>query len=193
MKKQTKRLLIIGPTIGCYGGMEAYMIALATAASEWPEYEVKLCFKLVKTDKPEEGLKRMAEDGKRQVYYIQRASAELVKLIAWADVLHVQNPPPDVVFIAKLMGKKVFLTVHNRHAPVFTLQNILWRASVRLAHRRWYNSNFVWGTWETKNKSLKSACIYTVCNLPQTWLPPAERKGFLFVGRWTPKKASKKF
>jgi len=188
MKRTTKRLLIIGPSNGCYGGMEGFMIAVAQAAAAWPEFEVKLCFKLVKTERPEEGLRRLAEDACKKVYYVQRASIDLLKLVAWADILHVQNPPADVVFAAKLMGKKIFLTVHNRHVPVFSLHNVLWRIAIKLSYRRWYNSNFVWNTWEPEKKSIKSGCVYTVCNLPQAWCPPEQRKGFLFVGRWIPKK-----
>jgi len=187
MKKITK-LLVIGPTNGCYGGLEAFMITLAQNAANWVEYDVKLCFKLVKVKEPEADLKKMAEAACSQVYYVQRASAELMKLIAWADVLHVQNPPPDIVFAAKLMAKKIFLTVHNRFVPVLNLHNILWRISIRLAYRRWFNSNYVWASWEKNAKSANSGCVYTVCNLPTGWREPAERKGFLFIGRWIPNK-----
>jgi len=186
--EKRKKLLIIGPTNGCYGGLEAFMITLAQNAANWPEYEVRLCFKLVKIKEPEADLKRMAEGGTYKVYYVQRASIGLVKLIAWADILHVQNPPPDIVFVAKLMAKKIFLTVHNRLVPVLSFHNILWKISIRLAYRRWFNSNYVWASWEKGVKAENSSCVPTVCNLPKGWYPPAERKGFLFVGRWIPKK-----
>jgi glycosyltransferase involved in cell wall biosynthesis len=55
---------------------------------------------------------------------------------------------------------------------------------IRLADRRWYISRFVWNTWELKYKSRGSDCIPSVHHLPNAWCPPAERKGFIFIGRW---------
>ncbi|MFD2573297.1 glycosyltransferase [Spirosoma soli] len=179
-----KNLLIIGSSQGVYGGIEAYMIALAEAASAWEEFNVKLCFKIVKGAEPVENLVKSAEAICKDVYFVKRGSKELVKLLAWADVMHVQNMPPDIVFPARLMAKKVFLTVHNRRLSEFNLHNLIWRFSIQFADRRWYNSNFVWGTWEAGKKSSKSDCVPTVCRLPTSWCPPEKRKGFLFVGRW---------
>ncbi len=184
MAKSPKKLLIIGASQGGYGGIEAFMIALAEAAEAWPEFEVRLCFKLVKGATFKDELRHLAENVCRQVYYVQRGSSELLRLIRWADVLHVQNMPPDIVFPARMLAKKVFLTVHNRRLPEFNLHNIIWGVSINLAHRRWYNSRFVWCTWEPDAKSTRSDCVPTVCRLPQQWCPPEKRKGFLFVGRW---------
>jgi glycosyltransferase involved in cell wall biosynthesis len=184
MADSPKKLLIIGASQGGYGGIEAFMIALAEAAEAWPEFEVRLCFKLVKGATFKHELQQLAENVCRQVYYVQRGSSELLRLIKWADILHVQNMPPDIVFPARVLAKKVFLTVHNRRLPEFNLHNFIWGISINLAHRRWYNSRFVWGTWEPSSKSTKSDCVPTVCRLPQQWCPPEKRKGFLFVGRW---------
>ena len=180
----THKLLIIGASQGGYGGIEAFMIALAEAAEAWPEFEVRLCFKLVKGATFKDELRQLAENVCRQVHYVRRGSKELLRLVRWADVLHVQNMPPDIVFPARLLAKKVFLTVHNRRLPGVNLHNLIWKVTISLAHRRWYNSRFVWGTWEGGRKLATSDCVPTVCRLPQGWCPPARRKGFLFVGRW---------
>lgn len=179
-----KNLLIIGSSQGVYGGIEAYMIALAEAASSWEEFDVKLCFKIIEGADAVENLVQSAEAVCKQVYFVRRGSKELVDLLKWADVLHVQNMPPDIVFPARFMSKKVFLTVHNRRLPELNLHNLIWRFSIRFAYRRWFNSNFVWGTWENGKKSSNSDCVPTVCRLPTAWCPPEQRKGFLFVGRW---------
>jgi glycosyltransferase involved in cell wall biosynthesis len=184
MSALRKKLLIVGASQGGYGGIEAFMIAVAEAAEAWPEFEVRLCFKLVKGSTFKNELKQLAENVCRQVYYVERGSSELLSLVRWADVLHVQNMPPDIVFPARLFGKKVFLTVHNRRLPGRNLHNALWGITIKLANQRWYNSRFVWSTWEPKVKSSKSDCIPTVCRLPQQWCEPDKRKGFIFVGRW---------
>ncbi|QJD80120.1 glycosyltransferase [Spirosoma rhododendri] len=184
MASPKKNLLIIGSSQGVYGGIEAYMIALAEAASAWPEYEVKLCFKIVQGMETVDNLINSARAACPDVHFVRRGSRQLLSLIRWADVLHVQNMPPDIVFPARLLGKKIFLTVHNRRLPESNLHNLIWRFSIQTADQRWYNSNFVWNTWEQDNKAANSSCVPTVCRLPTGWCPPADRKGFLFVGRW---------
>lgn len=184
MDNQKKKLLIIGSSQGVYGGIEAFMIALAESAYSWAEYDVKLCFKIIPGAQPVANLIESAKNACSQVHYVKRGTNELLKLIAWADILHVQNMPPDIVLPARLLGKKVFLTVHNRRLPERNLHNLIWRYSILFADRRWYNSNFVWQTWEKDKKAANSDCVPTVCRLPTNWCPPEERKGFLFVGRW---------
>ncbi|MBJ6144326.1 glycosyltransferase [Hymenobacter sp. BT559] len=179
-----KKLLIVGASQGGYGGIEAFMIAMAEAAEAWPEFEVRLCFKLVKGATFKTELKELAENVCRQVYYVERGSSNLLSLIRWADILHVQNMPPDIVFPGRLLGKKIFLTVHNRRLPGNSLHTAIWGITIKLANQRWYNSRFVWSTWEPRIKSNNSDCIPTVCRLPQQQCPPEQRKGFIFVGRW---------
>ncbi|HTE28219.1 glycosyltransferase [Flavitalea sp.] len=184
MKVVRKNLLVVGSTLGCYGGMEAFMITIAEAAAKWPEFEVRLCFKLVSGQSQEQNLVRNSTAACSQVFFVKSNSKQLFSLIKWADILHVQNTPPDVVFPAKLFSKKIFLTVHNWRRKDLGLHSFLWKYSVKLAYRRWFNSRFVWDTWEPGKKSLRSDAFPTVSNLPEGWHPPESRKGFLFIGRW---------
>jgi glycosyltransferase involved in cell wall biosynthesis len=184
MTSKTKNLLIIGSTAGCYGGMEAFMMTIAKAAKNWPEYNVRLCFKLVKNKTEEEALIIAARNSCQEVFFVKRKSKELIKLIAWSDILHVQNTPPDIVLSAWMLRKKIFLTVHNWRRKNFNLHNFLWGISVRLADQRWFNSNFVYSTWDPGKKLPNSSCVYTVSNLPKSYQPPLKRKGFVFIGRW---------
>jgi glycosyltransferase involved in cell wall biosynthesis len=185
MMKKKKRLLIIGSSQGVYGGIEAFMMAIAEAAKDWPEFDVKLCYKIVdKNIKISADLLDMSDKSCDSVYYVYKASPRLLKLISWADVLHIQNMPPDIVFPAFLLGKKNFLTVHNRRKESLSLHNVIWGYSIRFAERRWFNSNFVWDTWEPDCKRLTSQRVPTVCRLPTKFCEPEQRKGFLFVGRW---------
>lgn len=188
MKKKQTRLLVIGSTLGSYGGMEAFMIAMAKAASGWPNFEVRLCFKIIKDGVFSKELINQATMEVERVDFVKRASLQLFRTIIWADVLHVQNTPPDIIFTARLLLKKICLTVHNYKRNNFSIHNFLWGISNKLADHRWYNSHFVWNTWEPNKKLKNSKAFPTVSNLPRSWKDPIERKGFLFLGRWVENK-----
>jgi glycosyltransferase involved in cell wall biosynthesis len=64
-----------------------------------------------------------------------------------------------------------------------SLHRFLWRVAARFADARWYNSNFVWNTWETHRRP-GSRKVHTISRLPEGWTAPAERAGFAFIGRW---------
>jgi glycosyltransferase involved in cell wall biosynthesis len=171
--------------MGHYGGIDAFVIALASAVQRWPEFEVQLCFKLVLDSDLKDNLKKAVDDSLNcPVHFVRRGESKLLKLIQWADIVHGQNTSPDVIFPAKLWRKKLVLTIHNWRQHKLNVHSLLWGLGARLAQRRWYNSRFVWNTWEPKNKLKTSDCVPTVCHFPKTWCPPAERKGFLFMGRW---------
>jgi glycosyltransferase involved in cell wall biosynthesis len=179
-----KKLLIIGSSQGFYGGIEAFMISIAEAAMRWPEFEVKLCFKLIKGAQVDESLANLAEKKCPNVFYVRRGSIKLAKIIFDSNILHIQNAPPDIIIFGRLMFKKLLLTIHHRRQPRISFHNIIWSLSIKLAHQRWYNSNFVWNTWEQKNKSIKSKCIPTIGRLPMMRYSKKDRKGFIFIGRW---------
>jgi len=160
------------------------VIALAASVATWPEFDLQVCFKLVGKLKLQEDLKQAAASLPHPVYYLPSGDFGLFKLIKWADIVHGQNTSPDIVFPARLLGKKLVLTIHNWRRQNLQIHSILWVLGARLAHRRWYNSRFVWNTWEPKKKLTGSDCVPTVCRLPGTSCPPGKRKGFLFIGRW---------
>ena len=61
------RLLIVAPSMGHYGGIDAFVIALASAVQTWPEFEVQLCFKLVLDSDLKSNLKRAADEGSSNI------------------------------------------------------------------------------------------------------------------------------
>ncbi|KEO72300.1 glycosyltransferase [Anditalea andensis] len=192
MEEPTKvKLLIIGASQGVYGGIEAFMMTIAKAACEWTEFEVCLCYKMVKGAVPNPHLKQMAIKACPNTQYVHRGTKNLFNLIKWADVVHAQNMPPDIIIPAYCRQKKIFLTVHNRKMEGISLHSMLWSWTIKMATQRWFNSHFVWNSWEPKQKSLKSSCIPTVCNLPTKEAPIENRKGFIFVGRWIKNKGIK--
>jgi glycosyltransferase involved in cell wall biosynthesis len=181
---QKLKLLIASASQGHYGGIEAFVLALASAAANWPEFDLQVGFKLVKGFEWRDDLKTAAATLPCPVHYFSRGDSRLFQSIRHADIIHGQNTSPDIAFPAKLLGKKLVLTIHNWRRNKPGIQYLLWGLGAKLADRRWYNSKFVWNTWEPGTKSKGSDCVPTVCKFPQAWCPPAERKGFLFIGRW---------
>ncbi len=178
------KVLIASPSQGHYGGIEAFVIALASAIRAWPELEARVCFKLVQKHELRNDLKAATESLNCPVDFVRSGDPKLVKLIHWADLVHGQNTSPDIVFPAKLLGKRLVLTIHNWRKHTRGIHAAVRAVGARMADRRWYNSRFVWNTWEPNRKLEGSDCVPTVCRFPNTWCPPSERRGFLFVGRW---------
>jgi glycosyltransferase involved in cell wall biosynthesis len=179
--KQIK-LLLVSPCFGTYGGIEAFVLAVAEAVRREPDFVVRLCFKKVKGFALSPALAGMLRH--EAILFVDRAGRELSDAIKWADIVHLQNASPDVVFLAKCFRKPVVLTIHNYMRREWSLHQLLWRISARLADARWYNSNFVWNTWERGRKRRSSRRVPTVSRLPQGWVSPNQRRGFLFIGRW---------
>lgn len=176
------KILIVSPCQGGYGGIEAFVLAVAAAVRREPDFEVRICLKRTKGAKLQPNLKTMLKG--EDVILCDRADRDLVEAIRWADLVHLQNASPDVAFLAKVFRKPLVLTIHNFMAEGFTLHRFLWRVSAWLADERWYNSQFVWNTWEPQKKRKGSRKVPTTSVLPEGWTPPAERRGFAFIGRW---------
>ena len=178
------KLLIVSPAQGQYGGMEAFVIALAASVETWPEFELQVCFKLVGRGELKSELKAAAASLACPVHFVHSGDFKLTRLIKWSDIVHGQNTSPDIIYPAWILRKKMVLTIHNWRRRELNAHSILWGIGARLAHRRWYNSRFVWETWEPKKKLKGSDSVPTVSRLPDQCCPPAERRGFLFMARW---------
>ena len=176
------KLLLVSPCFGTYGGIEAFLIAVADAVRREPDFTVKLCFKKVKGFALHPGLAAMLQH--ESVLFVDRAGRDLANAIKWADIVHLQNASPDVIALAKLFGKRIVVTIHNYMRREWSLHRLLWRISARMVDARWYNSDFVWQTWEGNRKRRGSRKVPTVSKLAQGWIAPNERRGFVFAGRW---------
>jgi glycosyltransferase involved in cell wall biosynthesis len=179
--KQNK-LLLVSPCQGTYGGIEAFVLAVTGAVQRESDFAVKICFKKTTNFALHPSLASMLRD--QSILFVDRAGRDLADAIKWADIVHLQNASPDVIFLAKLFRKPIVLTIHNYMPKQWTLRRLLWRLGARLAEARWYNSNFVWRTWEHDRPRAGSRKVPTTSRLPEGWTPPGERRGFLFIGRW---------
>jgi glycosyltransferase involved in cell wall biosynthesis len=180
------KLLLVSPCQGTYGGIEAFVLALADAVQREKDFSVKICFKKVKGFSLHPSLAGMLRG--QPVSFVDRAGLELANAVKWADIVHLQNVSPDVVFLAKAFRKRLVLTIHNYMPRHRTAHHMLWQIGSRFADARWYNSNFVWRTWEGNSPRHASRKVPTTCRLPEGWIAPDLRRGFVFVGRWIPNK-----
>jgi glycosyltransferase involved in cell wall biosynthesis len=176
------KLLLISPCQGTYGGIEAFVLAVADAVQRESDFSVRICFKKVRDFSLHPDFAAML--GRQPVTFVDRAGGQLANAIRWADIVHLQNASPDVIFLAKFLAKPIVLTIHNYMGQEWTLHRFVWRMGARLANARWYNSNFVLRTWEGETARPGSRKIPTTSRLPEGWTPPNERRGFVFVGRW---------
>jgi len=177
------KVVIVSPTFGAYGGIEAFVLAVARFLKFEPGLKVRLVWKKVKGFAGTEALEqRCAETGIDYVY-VEKGSADLWKQLAWADVIHSQNAPPDVIVFARLLRKPIALTIHN-YLRMQGWHSVAWKWLSLLANERWYNSNFVWKTWERFGEAPGSRRTPTVSELPAGPIPPGERSGFTFISRW---------
>ena len=177
------KVVIVSPCQGSYGGIEAFVFAIAAAIRREPDIELRICLKRVQGFALQPDLKSVLKS--ESVIYTDRgADRDLIEAIRWCDVVHLQNAPPDVAFFTKFYRKPLVMTIHNHMTGELTPHRLLWRFAARMANERWYNSQFVWDTWEPRQKRAGSKKVPTVSKLPEGWTPPEERRGFVFLSRW---------
>ncbi len=182
------KVLIVSPCFGTFGGIESFVFTLAHELQSSQEVNVTLCFKRVKGFKLSSLLNEIITKSKVKVVFVERASRELLDLIWLSDLVHCQNPCIDVAVFAKLLQKPLVMTIHNWCRRTLQLHPLICRLATHLADRHWYNSDFVWNSWEPISKRATSAKLPVVSNLPTGNVPTSKRKGFVFVSRWIPNK-----
>ena len=172
--------------MGRYGGLEGFVLTVATAISKVPGFSVEIVFKQAGAFALHDDLQARIRDAGLKVEFCSKSSLGLWRAIRRADVVHLQNPCPDVVLMTRLAGKPLLINVINHLQTGRSLHQRLWKACLHFAHRRFYISEFVRRTWElTENPGQGSQVVFPVCQLsPLLPLPFEARKGFVFVGRW---------
>ncbi len=182
------RVAIVSPTFGAYGGLEAFVLAIAAGLPPTPDLEVRLYFKCTRDFALAPALADAVKPLGDRVKFVPRASRRLWGALAWANVVHAQNPSPDVVAIARLLRRPLLINVINHRQPGRGLHDRLWRWALRRAGRRFYISDFVRKTWEGHAVWPGSSVVFPICELADGTVPPARRRGFVFAARWIPNK-----
>jgi glycosyltransferase involved in cell wall biosynthesis len=180
-----KKVLIVGPTLGSHGGIEAFSATIARELHVHGGFDVQLVFRLRGGGDLQPDFLRSLKEIDFPCQVLKGLSPAIFRFIRWADLVNCHFPLIDVTFPSGLLGKTLILSVENRRCP----EHRLWhRWGLRIAHRRWYISNFVARTWEGETLRKGSAVVPATSELPSTWTEPHRRNGFLFISRWVPKK-----
>src|SRR2546428_12626187 len=90
--KQTK-VLLVSPCQGTYGGIEAFVLAVADAVRGEPGFILRVCFKKGKGFALNPSLAAMLLHG--SVMFLDRVGGQLADVIEWGGVLDFQNAFPD--------------------------------------------------------------------------------------------------
>ena len=192
-----RRILMVAPCLGKFGGIEAFCLALAEdllrkdaevtilrkkVAGFAPNGSIENAEAELLAGHPEEHADRFASA------YLPRLSLRLLREIGKAHLVHVHNALFEVVSASRLTGKPCVATIYNWRRRNLSPRTLAWNAAASLADRRWYISEFVWDSWEPRRRRPGSARLPVVSRMPAGHHPPDKRKGFLFLGRWIPNK-----
>jgi glycosyltransferase involved in cell wall biosynthesis len=180
-------ILHISPSQGAFGGIEAFVLALADELHRSGE-NIRVIFKKVDGYSEKNSLVLAVQEKKYQVEFIGRRDiASIAQAIQWAHIVHGHNPLLEAVFGSIWFRKPCVLTVYNWCRKNFHPRPLLWRLANYLAVHRWYISDFVWSSWETQRRN-SSGKLPIVSDLPKIITPSHKRKGFIFASRWIPNK-----
>ena len=177
------RVLIVLPSQGKYGGLEASVFALAESLAASPDFTLRLCFKLVRGATFSDELRQRCDKMGVSFVAVPRASRELWDNLRWAQIIHAQNPSPDIAWGARVLRRPLVMTIINHRSSQRSLHTVMWDVAARLANTRCYISDFVRRTWEPTGLQAGSQIFPAISPMPvrpTTW----DRSGFFFIGRW---------
>ena len=98
------KVVIVSPCQGGYGGIEAFVLAVAAAIRREPDMEVRICLKRIERFALQPNLKQILKD--EEVIYTDRgADRDLLEAIKWSDVVHLQNALPDVALLREALSQ----------------------------------------------------------------------------------------
>lgn len=186
MSGQRTRICIISPSMGRYGGLESFVLTVAATVAQVPDFAVEVVFKQAGNFELHDDLRKKIQESGLTVRFCARSSSTLLQAVLRADVIHLQNPCPDVALMARIAGKPLLINVINHTKGGRSLHQLLWKVCLHLAHRRFYISEFVRQSWEQTVKPWpRSQVVFPICELSDLPpLPAEERRGFVFVARW---------
>jgi glycosyltransferase involved in cell wall biosynthesis len=184
MPRPRPLVLLVAPTFGAFGGMERFVWDVASAIAATGDLDARICLKRTRPFDERPELRRRLADAPVGTVVVGRGSGALLREVARADLVHAQTLSPDVALAAALLRRPLALSFHNPRRGDEGWRGLLGRWAARRAVARWYNSDFVWGTWEPSAPAPGSERLPVASIIEREPVPPAERRGFLFAGRW---------
>lgn len=172
--------------MGRYGGLEGFVLTVAAAIHKMTDFSVEVVFKRAGAFELHPDFEKEIQRSGVSVEFCTKASRNLWRAVRRADLVHLQNPCPDVAAMSWLARKPLLITVINHLGRKGGLHERLWCWCLSLARSRFYISDFVRRTWERSEVPQPgSRVVFPICQLaPLTPLPVEERRGFVFVARW---------
>lgn len=190
------KIMMLAPCLGKFGGIETFSLTLIEDLLKRGAI-IKLLRKKVSGFSLDGSIEQneleirdswAPEISKRfKSEYVLPRDLKIKKSIAESDLVHLHNPMIEGVWYAKRFRKPCVMTIYNWRRRGLSPRILLWNWAVKNVDRRWYISEFVWDSWESKRRK-NSARLPVVSRLPTGDIPLKERKGFLFIGRWVPNK-----
>ncbi len=175
------KVALVSPSFGSYGGVQAVMLAIATAMRA-EGIACSILLKPVGSAEPAPAFRAVLEESGVDWRTVPRSPASLVRALRPFDLVHAHTPSPDVAVAGRLLGKPLALTVYNHRRDGEPVRTAKSKAAIGLAHRVWFISDFVQRTWRFGPEARK---VPTVSRLPtEEPTPPQGRAGFVFVARW---------
>ncbi|MCP9929771.1 glycosyltransferase [Cyanobium sp. AMD-g] len=161
-------------------------MTVAAGVAALPGFSIEIVFKKTRLFFLSDDLNRKVAESRLTISFCNRASIALWRAVCRADLVHLQNPCPDVTAMACFARKPLLTNIINHTKHSRGLHAKLWKLCLHLATRRFYISDFVRRSWECARIPWpNSHVVFPVCQLSSLKpLPVEERTGFVFIARW---------
>lgn len=176
-------ILLISPSQGAYGGIEAFVLALADKIHS-TNNNVIILFKKVDGFCLKDSLRKSIRSKTYVIKFISKLSIyEYCRYVNWAHLIHGHNPLIESVLSSLWRSKPCVFTIYNWCRLNLGLRPVAWRVLSKCVLNCWYISDFVWNSWE-KLRSTSSGKLPIVSNMPKQNEDFETRCGFIFASRW---------
>jgi len=97
--------------MGAFGGLENFVLIIAQGVAKLPGFSVEVVFKRAGDFSLHPDLAHIIAEAGVNISFCPRASLSLWRSVCRADLVHVQNPCPAVVLMARLADKPLLINV----------------------------------------------------------------------------------
>lgn len=180
------RVLMVAPSLGVYGGIEAYTCRVAQQVQACGGFEVRVVFRMRCGTRPDERMVAGLAHFGIPWRWMSRPDVQFLRDLLWADLVNPHFPLPYAILPARLLCKPLAVIVENQYSSE---NHRGWHLrGLAAADRRYFISRFVEQTWAAADPRCAGRVVPAVAELPREWVDPGRRRGFTFIARWVPRK-----
>ena len=176
---------MVAPSGGSYGGIEIFTAAIAREVLDDGQCEVRVVYRIGKGVVVKDEFEKAISKIPVEIRYISMVDLQYIRDLLWADIIHCHFPLIYATYPARLLGKKLIVTVEAKRQEPHGQRFV---QGLRIAHIKWFISKFVARTWGSEKFDENCAVVPAISDLPSAYVPPSERNGFFFIARWVPLK-----